>query len=142
MMQVRGMNYARFAICVVIGLATKVTPAAETEKELRVVTAQIPVTSDMAANAAAIHRALDVAIRDGADILLTPEGSVSGYTPTFDHAEVERQLAAIRERANAAGLALALGTCYVESDDDKCYNEIPANSRTSSVISTQSPTWN
>ena len=124
MIQVRGTHYARFAIFAAIGLATHLSPAAELEKELRVATAQIPVTSDIAENAAAIHRALDVASREGADILLTPEGSLSGYTPTFDQAEVERHLAAIRERASEAGLALALGTCYVEPDDGKCYNEI------------------
>ena len=123
MMHVRGKNYTRLATWVVIGLTFQVAPAAETANELRVATAQIPVTNDIAANAAAIHRALDVAIREGADILLTPEGSLSGYTPTFDQAEVERHLAAIRKRASAAELALALGTCYVEADD-KCYNEI------------------
>ena len=94
------------------------------ESTLRVATAQIPVTRDIAANAATIQRALDVAIRAKADILLTPEGSLSGYTPKFDQAEVEKQLAEIVDRASEAGIALALGTCYTEPDDKKCYNEI------------------
>ena len=91
---------------------------------LRVATAQIPVTNSIAENAATIHRALDVAIKEEADILLTPEGSLSGYTPKFDQAEVDKQLAKITKRASEAGIALALGTCYVEPDDKKCYNQI------------------
>ncbi|MDG2380047.1 MAG: carbon-nitrogen hydrolase family protein [Pirellulaceae bacterium] len=101
--------------------------AGETNKSsstLRVATAQLPVTKDIAANSAAIHRALQVAIENKADILLTPEGSLSGYTPKFDQAEVDQQLATLVKHASEAGVALALGTCYTESDDNECYNQI------------------
>jgi predicted amidohydrolase len=91
---------------------------------LRVATAQLPVLKDISKNAAAIHRALDAAIKGKAEILLTPEGSLSGYTPNFDQAAVDRELSGIVKRASSAGIALALGTCYVESDDHQCYNEI------------------
>ncbi len=94
------------------------------ELTLRVASAQIPVTRDIAVNAETIQRALHTAIREKADILLTPEGSLSGYTPKFDQAEVDRQLATIVKQASSHGLALALGTCYIEPDDRKCYNEI------------------
>jgi predicted amidohydrolase len=100
------------------------THAAEQYPTLRVATAQLPVTKDITANAAAIHRALDVAIKENADILLTPEGSLSGYTPEFDQSEVDKQLAKILDRARTAGIALALGTCFVEPDDNQVYNEI------------------
>ena len=100
------------------------TSAEDNEVTLRVATAQIPVTRKIAHNVAAIHRALDVSIANKADILLTPEGSLSGYTPDFDQAEVERHLEGIVNRASSAGLALALGTCFVESEDGKCYNQI------------------
>lgn len=96
----------------------------ETELTLRVATAQLPVSRDISANSQAIQRALEFAIREEADILLTPEGSLSGYTPKFDQADVDKQLATIVKRASSAGVALALGTCYTESDDDKCYNEL------------------
>ncbi len=98
--------------------------ADDNEQTLRVATAQIPVTLQISDNAAAIHRAIDVAIRDNADILLTPEGSLSGYTPDFEQVEVDLHLKGILDRAGSAGLALALGTCFVEPDDGKCYNEI------------------
>ena len=91
---------------------------------LRVATAQIPVKDSISENSATIHRALEVAIKEKADILLTPEGSLSGYTPKFDQAEVDKELSKIVSQASKAGIALALGTCYVESDDKKCYNQL------------------
>lgn len=124
MIRVRGNELAALILCVMMGMAAETLQADETPTELRVAAAQIPVKKDISANAAAIHRALDVAIREDADILLTPEGSLSGYTPDFDQDQVDKELAAILKRARAAKLALALGTCFVEPDDNKCYNEI------------------
>ena len=57
-------------------------------RTLRVASAQIPVTSSIEENTATIYRALDVAIEQKAEILLTPEGSLSGYTPKFDQKAV------------------------------------------------------
>ena len=117
-------RYKVFVAFVVAVSLTALADAGEKDKTLRVATAQIPVKQDIAENAATIQRALDVAIREKADILLTPEGSLSGYRPKFDQTEVDKQLAHIVKRASSAGIALALGTCYVEPDDQKCYNEI------------------
>jgi predicted amidohydrolase len=86
--------------------------------------AQIPVTLDIAANVKAITRAIDRAVADRAEVLLTPEGSLSGYTHQFDQRQVEESLRRIVARASASRLALALGTCFVEPDDGKCYNQI------------------
>ena len=61
-------------------------------QSLRVATAQIPVTESILENSATIHRALDVAIKEDADILLTPEGSLSGYTSKFNQEEVDLSL--------------------------------------------------
>ena len=90
---------------------------------LRVAGAQLGVTRDIAANLAAIHRAMDYAIAEKADVLLTPEGSLSGYSPAFDRLAVCEALEAVTARARAAGLALALGTCFVE-EDGRTYNQI------------------
>lgn len=105
-------------------LGTTTTHGAEPASTIRVASAQIPVSRDVAANAETILRALDTAIAEEAEILLTPEGSLSGYTPEFDQAEVEQHLAEIVERAAAADVALALGTCFNEPDDGQCYNQI------------------
>jgi predicted amidohydrolase len=91
---------------------------------LRVAGAQLPVTKSVQSNLAAIRRALAFAVTEGADILLTPEGSLSGYTPHFDRAEVREALQIITGEAAEAGVGLALGTCYEEPEDGLCYNQI------------------
>ena len=92
--------------------------------KLRVAGAQLPVTDRVAENVAALERALEFARREDAAILLTPEGSLSGYTPRFDQTEVEQALAHITGLARAAGVGLALGTCFVEAEDEKRYNQL------------------
>jgi len=92
--------------------------------KLRVAGAQIPVTEEIHANVAAIDRAIDFAVAQGADLLLTPEGSLSGYTPAFDPTAVAAALQHVTTRARDHRLALALGTCFIERDDGRCYNQI------------------
>jgi hypothetical protein len=62
---------------------------------LRVADAQIPVRSDIEVNVEVIMRAIDFAAAEQAAILLTPEGSLSGYTPSFNAAAVEQALAKV-----------------------------------------------
>ncbi|MER3473406.1 MAG: hypothetical protein C4335_05100 [Armatimonadota bacterium] len=90
---------------------------------LRVAGAQIPVTTNIGNNLAAIRRAIAYAKQRGADVLLPPEGSLSGYTPDFNQRELEEALSRVVEEASSARLALALGTCFVEADG-LCYNQI------------------
>ena len=92
--------------------------------KLRVAGAQIPVSEDVAANESAIGRGIDFAASEKADVLLTPEGSLSGYTHEFDAAEVTDALERVTAKAREAKVGLALGTCFVEPDDAKCYNEV------------------
>ncbi|MCS7311111.1 MAG: hypothetical protein NZ741_12920, partial [Armatimonadetes bacterium] len=78
---------------------------------LRVAGAQIAVTTDIESNLAAIRRAIAYAAERRADVLLTPEGSLSGYTSHFDQQTVEQALQTVVSEAASAGIALALGTC-------------------------------
>jgi predicted amidohydrolase len=94
----------------------------EPKVRIRVAGAQIPVGRDVAANVAAIGRAIDYAAAEKADILVTPEGSLSGYTHEFDQEAVARGLAEVLRRARDAKVALALGTCFRE-EDGQVYNE-------------------
>lgn len=91
---------------------------------LRVVGAQIPVSDDIETNRRTICRAIEFAAAEKADILLTPEGSLSGYTHQFDSVQLEDALADVTDRARRAGLGLALGTCFVEPGDGRCYNQV------------------
>jgi len=90
-------------------------------KKLKIAAAQICVTNDIEANEQTINRAVDFAIAKQADILLTPEGSLSGYHSHFDVIQVKDALSRVTCRARKSGIGLALGTCYYE-DDGLCYN--------------------
>jgi predicted amidohydrolase len=92
--------------------------------KVRVAGAQLPVTADVASNVKAICRAVEWSRAQGADILLTPEGSLSGYTHVFDATEVDDGLMQVMEAVQRARLGLALGTCFVEPEDVVCYNQI------------------
>jgi predicted amidohydrolase len=83
---------------------------------LRVAGAQLPVTKDVQKNRAAIMRAIEFAAREKAEVLVTPEGSLSGYTAEFDSAATAQALETVCQRARLAKLALVLGTCFVEPD--------------------------
>jgi len=93
-------------------------------RHIRIAAAQVPVTDDVQANVDAIIRAIDYAKLEKADILLTPEGSLSGYTHQFDRDAVVAGLRHVTELAKDAALGLALGTCFVEPGDQRCYNQI------------------
>ncbi len=91
---------------------------------IRVSGGQIPVSRDIETNVSNIKRAIDYAISESADILLTPEGSLSGYTHEFDTQAVHDALDYVTQKAREANLGLALGTCFVEPQDQKCYNQV------------------
>lgn len=91
---------------------------------MRICGFQMPVTRDVAQNMRAILGAIKRAADERADVLLTPEGSLSGYTSRFDRGEVEEALDVVRKAARDAGIGLALGTCYVEPDDGRTYDQI------------------
>ncbi|HJP33531.1 MAG TPA: carbon-nitrogen hydrolase family protein [Candidatus Latescibacteria bacterium] len=95
---------------------------------MRVAGFQMRVTADVVANEQALLGAVERAGAAGADILLTPEGSLSGYTSDFDHAAVMAALSTVTAAARDLRLGLALGTCFVE-DDDLCYNQIRFHDR-------------
>jgi predicted amidohydrolase len=91
--------------------------------ELRAAGYQMAVGMDIRQNADKICAAIQRAARAGAEILLTPEGSLSGYTPRFDEAELARELERVTAQARAERLGLALGTCMREADG-RVYNQI------------------
>ncbi len=90
---------------------------------LRVAGAQIPVSKDISENVEMLSEAIDFAKQSNADILLTPEGSLSGYTHIFDVQQTQDALEQILELAKSASIGLALGTCFVE-DDAQVYNQL------------------
>jgi len=92
--------------------------------ELRVAGAVIPVSDNIDSNITAIKKAVDFAAKEHAAILLTPEGSLSGYTPSFDREKVRAALAEVIEYAKKVKVGLALGTCTYEEGSDKPYDQL------------------
>ena len=90
---------------------------------MRVTLAQLPVSGDIGANLQNIKDAVVQAAEEKSDILLTPEGSLSGYTHQFDFALLKEALSELESYAAKRKIGLALGTC-MEEEDGLRYNEL------------------
>jgi predicted amidohydrolase len=117
-------------------------PRRITAMGLRVAGLQMPVTTDIQANIKHIEDGIRYAREADADILLTPEGSLSGYTHQFDVAQTQQALDHVTTTASEAKVGLALGTCFVEQDDGKGYNQIRFYDRTGQYLGFHSKTLN
>lgn len=86
----------------------------------------MPVSNNIEANKKLIIDGIRRASDAGSSFLVTPEGSLSGYTSTFDQENVERALKEIVDEAASGKLGLLLGTCYKRKEGDKvfCYNQV------------------
>jgi len=96
-------------------------------RTVKIAALQMLVTEDVAGNEGRILEGIARAASDGADFLLTPEGSLSGYTAAFDRLEVEAALARVTATARGLRVGLALGTCFreVQTDDaERAYNQV------------------
>jgi predicted amidohydrolase len=89
------------------------------------------VTREVARNEQRILNGIQRAAADGADLLLTPEGSLSGYHSEFDREQVASAVERLRAAAREAAIGLALGTCYKETENgvEHCYNQVRLYSR-------------
>lgn len=112
--------FAACALALILGPVPASASPGETVR-LRVAGAQIAVTSDIDANVATITRAIEFAAREKADVLVTPEGALSGYTPDFDAKATRAALPLVLAKARAARIALVLGTCF-EAEDGRRYD--------------------
>jgi len=99
----------------------KTGPSSGQKVRIRVAGAQVPVVRDISENVETLTRAIEYATQEKADVLVTPEGSLSGYTPDFDAAATQQALDKVLPQARAAKLALVLGTCF-EAEDGRHYD--------------------
>ena len=95
---------------------------------LRVAGAQLSLktreSADIPRNVEKISRAIDFAKTEKADILLTPEGSVTGVSVDFDKKVASDAVNTVVNRARSAGVGLALGTDYFDTDTQQYYNQL------------------
>lgn len=83
--------------------------------------AQIPVTTELWKNLKTIKKAIDWAAENKVDYLVTPEGSLSGYTPFFvqhdgDIQNLNAALKDIEDYAREKQVGLCLGTLFMEEE--------------------------
>lgn len=101
----------------------------EEGRSLKVAGAQIEITQDISKNLRTLERALAYAVTQAADILVTPEGALSGYWADFDPQEVVAAEESLLRIVRECSIALPLGTCFLEPDG-KRYDEIRFYDRT------------
>lgn len=86
-------------------------------KNVRFAGAQIPCSKILKNNVQTIKTAIDWAVDNQVDYLITPEGSLSGYIKDFDVPELVDALTEIEQYA-ANKVGLCLGTLWTENEND------------------------
>jgi predicted amidohydrolase len=124
----RGFRWFCGIIILLITLsAIKLEGQANNDKAaLKISGLQMNVTNDIASNLKQIEEGIVKAASEGADFLVTPEGSLSGYTSSFDQNTLAESLEKARAEAVKMKVGLMLGTCYKELVKGKeyCYNQV------------------
>ena len=87
---------------------------------------QMNVTRNIENNKKQILKGIQKAAMEGARFLITPEGSLSGYTSEFNQHELSIALTEIVSEAKKMNIGLMLGTCYKDTLNEKefCYNQV------------------
>ena len=112
------------SISLVIG--QPVSGSKKTLPEIRLAGLQMLVVSDISKNKEQILQGISNAAREGASFLVTPEGSLSGYTSNFNQEDVAHALEEVKAAAQKMKVGLMLGTCFKEIIKGKeyCFNQV------------------
>lgn len=89
---------------------------------LKLAAVQMPVARELDANLPKMLRYIDRASSDEADLLLFPEGALSGYHGEIDQEQVEDGLSQLRRACAAGGVCALVGTSYREGQS--VYNQV------------------
>lgn len=92
---------------------------------LRIAGLQMDVSYNIEENEKTIIKYLNSLKDEHIDFLITPEGSLSGYTSQFDGERLRESLSRVQEAAMELNIGLVLGTCYKETINGReyCYNQ-------------------
>jgi predicted amidohydrolase len=128
-----------FIIFILSGLNLLIADDPDKSK-LRLAGLQMDVTKNLQKNKSRILKGIKQAAEGGADFLITPEGSLSGYHSQFNQEELDNALHQIEEYAKEYKIGLFLGTCCYEKIDGKdfCYNQIRVYSANGDFIGAHS----
>jgi predicted amidohydrolase len=110
------------------------------KRSIKIAGLQMQVTTDIEQNKSTIIRNIKNAAASGAQFLVTPEGSLSGYHRNFNQQELDLALNEIRVMARKEGIGLFLGTCYkeMENDQEYCFNQVRVYSPNGDFLEEQS----
>lgn len=108
-----------------IFLLTIMGVSAMAQGSLRIAGLQMNVSNNIKENESNIVKYLNNLKDQNIDFLITPEGSLSGYTSQFDGDELIKSLNRVEEVAKELNIGLVLGTCYKEAINGReyCYNQ-------------------
>ena len=111
-------------------------------KTIRIAGLQMETTSNIQKNKAVIIDGIKKAAKEGADFLMTPEGSLSGYNSTFNSEELNTALDQVVDIAKNLKVGLLLGTCYKENINgvEKCWNQVRVYTPDGKFLSAHSKT--
>jgi len=95
------------------------------QDNLRIAGLQMDISGNIQENEQTIIQHLNDLTDQGIDLLITPEGSLSGYTSHFDREQLNKSLEKVTEAAKKLNIGLVLGTCYKEiiNGNEYCYNQ-------------------
>jgi predicted amidohydrolase len=121
----RKLIYLSSAIVIII-INCLIGYSQSSNQKVRFAGLQMNATADIQKNKERIIEGLRKASDEGADFLITPEGSLSGYTSNFNQDEVSKALPEILAIAKQVKVGLFLGTCFKEISGNTtfCYNQI------------------
>jgi predicted amidohydrolase len=113
-------------LCISLIIGQPVSGSEKTIPEIRLAGLQMLVGSDISRNKEQILQGISEAAREGAAFLVTPEGSLSGYTSNFNQEELSGALEEVRATAQKMKVGLMLGTCFKEVIKGKefCFNQV------------------
>jgi predicted amidohydrolase len=126
------MNFFKLSAALLIFLASsginEKTQAQNLNESISIKMAgyQMIVSNDINSNKQKILAGMYDALNEGADFLVTPEGSLSGYTSNFDQEQLQKALSEIESAAKEHKIGLMLGTCFKEvvGGTEYCYNQV------------------
>jgi predicted amidohydrolase len=113
-------------LCTVLAIGQSVTRANDETSLIVLSGLQMNVTNNINENKAQILDGIRRASGEGANFLVTPEGSLSGYTSNFSQNELAAALKEIETAAEKMKVGLMIATCYKELNKGKefCYNQV------------------
>jgi len=113
-------------LCIFLAIGQSDVSLKRTIPEMRLAGLQMPVGADITHNKQQILEGITAAAREGAVFLVTPEGSLSGYTSDFNQEELLRALEEVKAAAIKMKVGLMLGTCFKEVIKGKefCFNQV------------------